>query len=489
MISESSSTKAISNIVKKIDSSSPLKDSVYEEAADYFAKLPQIEKSLAMLQRDLTTAQKSLSSNSKPEKVKKLKHKVNINIKKIKLFESTLDEERLARLHKLKSICDEILSLCIGKNKDDTNKKIAKLLGTLSLRTPEVINLALQYNQQSSHLYQAVLSLKLLDQLLEDKQVDNEYIMKRTLPDDTEETIPLWLEGKNRFRLEVKIPLLMISLLHNVGLCHPIARQILKGKSGEDDEFRVLSTDERSALLKCNYQQTLNYLKDGLGLDKYVGGSRTEREVFNTKEREKLAFINLLLKSALNPKQSIGNLIKVPQIYTSVVLSTKRNFTYTSLPKGFIVLNKGVERGTINIQVVKSLLKITGIFPQGYGVTYIPKNSEEYDLDRYEFAIVNTLYPQDPYQPICRTSTKNLVFNSSGMDICIEPGNNLYFPEAQKKLMKVSPERLKEILSKLWSNFEERPEKHELIPKCWHPYEYFSFAKQQNIWNKVMTDD
>jgi len=479
-ISESASTKAISNIVKKIDTSSPLKDSVYEEAADYFAQLPEIEKNLATLHQNLTTAQQNLSANSKPDNVKKLKHKIEQNLKKIKLFESKRDEERLARLHKLKSICDEILSLCIGQNREDTNKKFAKLLGTLSLRTPEGINLALQYNRQSQHLYQAVLSLKLLDQLLEDKQMGNEYILKRTLPDDTEE-IP--------FRLEVQTPLLMTSLLHNVGICHPVAQQILKGESGDADEFRVLSTDERLALLKCNYQQTLNYLKDGLGGDKYIGGSKAEREVFDKKDKEKTAFIRLLLKSSLKPKQGIGNLIKVPQIYTSVVLSTKRNFTYASLPKGFQMLNKGVERGIINKQVVESLLKITGIFPQGYGVTYIPKSSEGYDLDRYEFAIVNTLYPQEPYNPICRIATKNLVFNSTGADLCIEPGNNLYFPDARKKLTKVSPERLKEILSKLWSNFEVRQEQHDLIPKCWHPYEYFSFAKQQNMWNKVMTDD
>ncbi|MEY8197922.1 MAG: hypothetical protein RPS47_01640 [Colwellia sp.] len=481
MINESLSTKAIGNLVKKIDTSSPLKDSVYEEAADYFAQLPELEKTLATLHQDLTAAQQALSASSKAENVKKLKYRIELNLKKIKSFESKQNEERLARLHKLKSVCDEILSLCIGKNRDDTNKKFAKLLGTLSLRTPQGINLALLYNRQSSHLYQAVLSLKLLDQLLEDKQMGNEYIMKRALADDTEEISP--------FRLEVQIPLLMISLLHNVGVCHPIAQQVLKGKSGDKDEFRVLNTDERLVLLKCNYQQTLNYLKDGLGLDKYIGGSKAERAIFNQKEEDKLTFICFLLKSAINPKQGIGNLIKVPQIYTSIVLSTKQNFTYSSISKGFQILNKGVDKGIISKQIVESLLKITGVFPQGYGVTYIPKSSEGYDLDRYEFAIVNTLYPQNPYSPICRIATKNLVFNSSGTDICIEPGNNLYFPDARKKLMKVSPERLKEILRHLWSNFENRQEQHDLIPKYWHPYEYFSFAKQQNMWNKAMAED
>ena len=475
--SESSNTKYISNLVKKIDTVSPLKDSVYEEAATYFAQLPEIEKSVEKLHIALKTAQHNLSTNKKPENVNKLKQRVAFNIKQIKRFESKLDDERLERLSKLKNICDEILSFCIGKSKDETNKKIAKILGTLSLRMPEEKNFALLYNQRSQHLYQSVLSLKLLDQLLDDKQIDNEYIIKRCLLKDTEEI--------SDFSLEVQVPILMISLLHHVGMRHPIAQQILKGESGDGDEFRRLSTDERVALLKCNYQQTLNYLKNGLGLDRYIGNSKDERDIFNRKEEEKFSFICLLLKSAINPKQGLGNLLKVPQIYTSVVLSTKQNFTYHSFPRVFQMLNKNVEKGFIDKRVVENLLKITGIFPQGFGIAYIPKNSDGYNLERYELAIVNSLYPQDLYSPICRVATRHQLFISSGMDLRITSDNNLYFPDARKQLMKTSPERLKEILSKLWSDFDERGEQVDLIPKCWHPSEYFSLAKRQNLWNKV----
>ena len=477
-ISESSSTKAISQIAKKIDTSSPLKDSIYEEATIYFSQSSEQEKNLAMLRHSLMVAQKKLSANRKSENTKKLQSKVNQHLKKIKLSESEQKEARISRLHKLKGVCDEILDFCVCQKKEDTNKKIAKLLGTLSLRAPEGVNNALQYNRQHKHLYQAVLSLTLLDELLEDKQISNKYILKWLASQNTDEA--------SQFRSEVQVPLLMVTLLHNVGTCHPDALQILKGDSGEMDEFRVLNADQRLSLLKCNYHQTLNYLTDGLGLDKYIGGSKAEREVFNQKEKDKFSFMCLLLKSALNPKQGIGNLIKVPQIYTSVVLSTKRNFAYSSLPKTFQILNKGVEKGTISKQAVESMLKITGIFPQGYGITYIPKDSKGNDSDRYEFAIVTKLYPLAAYSPTCRIATKNQVFISSGGDLNIVPTNNLYFADARSKLMKISPERLKGILSKLWSNFEGRQDEIDLIPKCWHPYEYFSYAKQQNIWNRVL---
>ena len=169
-----------------------------------------------------------------------------------------------------------------------------------------------------------------------------------------------------------------------------------------------------------------------------------------------------------------------------MILSTKRNFAYISIPRVFQILNKGVKKGFIDKKAVDSLLKITGIFPQGYGIAYIPQNSKGDYLDRYEFAIVNTLYPQEPYSPICRVATKNQIFIASGRDLHITPENNLYFSIARKKLIKVNPERLKEILSKLWSNFEEWQEQQDLVPKYWQPSEYFSFSKLQNLWNKPL---
>jgi len=480
-MSESSSTRVINNLVTKIHTSSALKDSVYENAANYFSQLPEIKNEWAKLNQNLATAQRNLNNNSKHEQLEKLKKKEMLCLKQLKDFQTHSDELRLNRINKLKCICDDILTQCIGKNEEDTNRKFAKILGTLSLRSPDGGNATLIYNQQCKHLYQAVLSLKLLDQLLKEKLIDNKYILERYVPGDD--------GGGSFFKSDVQVPLLISALLYDIGQCHPDAQQILKGESGNADEFRLMDNNDRVALLKCNYQHVLDYVKNALGVDKYKGNIKTERDMFNKKEEEKLAFICSLFKNSFKPKQGIGNLIKIPQIYVSVILSTKRNFVYSALPKVFQILSKGVERKAINKEVVNSLLKITGIFPQGFGITYIPKNTEGYDLNTYEYAIVSSLYPKDPQSPICRITTKNLVFYSTGTNLYIEPNNNLYFIEARKKLERISPERLKEILSKLWDNFENRQEQSDLIPKCWHPHEYFSLAKQQNIWNKVVADD
>jgi hypothetical protein len=479
-MSESAATKIISDLTKKIHTSSPMKDSVYEEASNYFAQLSTIEEQREAYKNQLLTAEENLAKNTNTDQEKILKKKKKECLIKIKRFESELENQRLDRVQKLNNVCVEILSQCTGVNSIDTNKKFAKLLGTLSLRMPEGNNVSLQYNKQSKHLYQAVLSLKLLEQLIADKLMSNKYIMGKYSQSDSEKD--------DSFRNEVQIPLLFTALLQNIGLLHPDAQQILKGETGEKDEFRVLDKEERLALLKYNYQQSTHYIKEGLGLDKYSGNSKEEREIFNKKENEKISFILTLLKTALKPKQGIGNLLKVPEIYTSVVMPTKRDYDYAAIPRVFKMMDNAVERGVLSKDVVNNLLKITGVFPQGYGITYIPQSDDGYDLDIYEYAIVNSLYPKKPQNPICRIATKHLLFNSSGIDYCIEPDNNLYFAHARKKLGKVNPERLKEILSKLWSNYEVRQEQFELIPRCWFPHEFFSLAKQQNIWNKTIPD-
>ena len=193
----------------------------------------------------------------------------------------------------------------------------------------------------------------------------------------------------------------------------------------------------------------------------------------------------MLLKNAVKPEHGIGNLLKIPQIYTSVVLSTKSSFAYDTLPKVALVLEKGVEKGVYSKVAVDALICITGVFPQGFGVTYIPKDSDRQDLDRYEYAIVTGLYPADIRQPICRMVTRNLTYNVSAQGCVISVENNLYYAPARKKLEKISEERLLEILSKLVSNFEER-KNMPLLPRCWHPDEYFSYVKNQNLWNKVV---
>jgi hypothetical protein len=176
-------------------------------------------------------------------------------------------------------------------------------------------------------------------------------------------------------------------------------------------------------------------------------------------------------------------LLKVPQIYTSIILSTKDNYNYKLLPKVYQVLNQNAEGGGCSQNVVNLLRRITGTFPQGYGLTYIPVDSDGVALDRYEYAIVNQLYPEKPDEPGCRIATRQLTFISYGHDIVVDIKRNLYFPETAKSLANISKKRLMEILEKLSSNYKER-EQLDLLPRCWHANEFFSVRENQKLWIK-----
>jgi hypothetical protein len=133
--------------------------------------------------------------------------------------------------------------------------------------------------------------------------------------------------------------------------------------------------------------------------------------------------------------------------------------------------------------VVDALYKITGMFPQGYGVTYIPVDEYGDILDRYEYGIVNQLYPPDGQHAMCRMATRHLAFIGYGQNVLVKPDKNLYFPETAKQLSSMSKERLNEILESLASNYQER-QKLDLLPRYWHANEFFSAKTNQNLWNK-----
>jgi hypothetical protein len=480
-IGKSTYSKSVSALISRIYDNSKLADSIYEQAIGYFRQAveQQAEKVELDQQVFLYENRKQQVSQRDLALIERNLHQAQTQKDK---FQQARDDEASMRMAALTKLCQDILALCQGDAAEDTNLLSAKLLGTIQLLSPTQGKQVAASNQKSKHLYKAILSLRLLDKLLAEGELNNAYVQQRFNASKGRQV----LQGEyDPFRDDVQIPLLMAALLQDIGSCHPDAVAILRGLDGSADEFRVLENDERKTLLQISYRQSLKYVTDGLGLNRYTGKSRADRDKFQQLETERQHFVLTLLQNAIKPGHGIGNLLKIPQIYTSVVLSTKSNFVYETLPKVALMLEKGVEKGVYSKVAVDALISITGVFPQGFGVTYIPKDCGLQDLDRYEYAIVTGLYPADIRQPLCRMVTRNLTYNVSAQGCMISVENNLYYPPARNKLEKISEERLLDILSKLVSNFEER-KNMPLLPKCWHPDEYFSYVKNQNLWNKVV---
>lgn len=481
-VGKSNYTKVVKTLIDRIYDHNAAGASLYEQAASWFRQITERQQQQQELEQQVILFRQRQQQASKRE-ILLIEQRLQQAQQEQKSFTQQQQEENYQRFTCLKKICQEILALCQGDSFTETNMLTAKLLGTIQLISPTEGKAVAASNHRGKHLYKAVLALRLLDRLLLDKELDSSYILQRY--HDNRNQQEMALSDYHPMRDDVQLPLLMAALLQDIGTMHPQAQLILKGIDGKADEFRPLETEQRVKLLQISFRETLHYVMQAIGVDRYCGNSREERDEFNQQEQERQAFIITLLKHAVKPEHGIGNLLKIPQVYTSVVLSTKNNYSYESLPKVALVLEKGVEKGLYSQKTVTALLRITGIFPQGFGITYIPKDSDRQDLDRYEYAIVTGLYPADLRVPVCRMVTRNLTYNVSAQGCTVSVDNNLYFPQARKKLEKISEDRLLEILSKLVSNFDER-KAMALIPNCWHPDEYFSYVRNQNLWNKVV---
>lgn len=470
-------TAKVKVLLHKIYGRSPLKDSVLERAISYYELEKHSQHKLDKLTLESTQLLKLGSEKSK--------HRLMRLEQEKREYLRALRKESNDRAQHLQLICRDILEICEGETRADTNKKSAELLGTIQLLSPTEGSKVATINERYKPLYRAILSLRLLDQVCLSTFSPGTYLAQKL--DKISDYNYLELRRENRtayleFVEHVKIPLLMAAILQDIGNYHPDAQKIMQGSDGKKDIFRALSVEDRTALLQINYRETIKYLINGIGVLTYNGNSKEERDVFNIVETNKLRFAKELLKGSIHPKMGIGNILKIPQIYTSIILSTKQNYNYKLLPKVYQALYQNAERGNCSRSVVDSLYQITGDFPQGFGVIYIPSDTEQ--NARYEYAIVTQLYPDKHNEPKCRIATRQLSFIGHGHDLVVKQSNNLYYVETAKEFSSINKERLNEILELLSSNYLERKEL-DLLPRCWHPEEFFTHKTYQNLWNRV----
>lgn len=476
-VGNSKFTQSIHDIVNLIDGKSPMQDSLFEEASVFFENQETDRKRLTTLDTEIQRLTKAVQSSNKKtaslstDALKKAK----LKFKKEKDLQ---EQERLKRLRRVSEIGEKIIRLSEGEDWEKTQTSSARMLGTLHLLCPTEGFKVLQTKQRFKPAYKSILAMRLLDKLLDKNQIDSSYISARYDPnarytDARTELTP--------FQIDVAIPIITAAIFQDIGLLHPKAQEILKGRDGKRDEYAVLDKETRIELLKTNYKYTLEYVKYGLGMEQYVGNSKPERAEFVAKEEQKLKLTVDLLVGAQKPKNGIGNLIKIPQIYASFIFSAKPDQTLFDLPKAGLLITKAAKQSALSELAVDSLLKILGHFPQGYGVTYIAENPDGTKSDSFEYAIVVELNPENIFEPVCRIATKNLTFVGNGSTMVIPAKRNLYYPEPRKQLERIDPERLKLILKKLVSNYEERKDL-ELIPSHWDPHTFFQYEKLQNLW-------
>ena len=444
--------------------------SIFEDARHYFTLTTTLEQHTTDLKEQLL-------------KIKDKKDKEVLAsqlAKQIKNNNEKLEEERLARLERLDAVCTKMIKLCEGETWAETQQLSAKFLGTLMLLTRGAEGNFAKVHQRYKPIYKAVLTLRLTDRLLDHDTIAHSYLSKYREAISRFRNDQYW---KDKWKAELGVPLIAAALLQDIGLQSPAALTILKGKDGDLDEFRLLDEEQRKNLLKINYHFTMKYLSDGLGIPNYTGNVREERDRFILAHTQASEFLQQLVKDAFLSKTGLGELVKIPQIYVSIVLSTKADYTRLDLPKGYLLIEQLAKKGSLNKHLAQDFMNLVGYFPQGFGVAFIPKNEKGEEKNQFEYAIVTGLNPAKPAEPICKVVTRNQNFVTSGAQEVIEKSRNLYFPANRKKLMRLGEARLSEIMSQLSSNFSQES-LDDLVPSFWEPHDFFGFKKHQNIWAK-----
>lgn len=483
--SDSLITFRIKVLLDKIYGHSIVKDSVIDRAVSFYENQSEIKQEIKQFLIKIADFEEILP-NLRKKNVVSCKQSIKQLNQQLAKYNQQINFEREERHQHLLGICIEIINLSEADDFSECNRKSAQFLGTIQSISPTEGNKVATNNEKCKPLYKAILCLRLLDRLCAEGEIEDPYIkqfIEGVLPEKYQEFALLAPEQYQQFVSMVKIPVLMAAILEDIGYYHPEAQAIVKGESGEADPYRILEKEERIALQEINYQETLKYVNEGIGESLYIGNSKSDRDIYIENEKIKHVFINRILKSSIVPNEGIGNLLKVPKIYTSLILSTKANYNYKLLPKIYLVIKQNAERGACSKSVVNALHRITGSYPQGYGITYIPTGYDGRLVERYEYAIVNQLYPNDIDEPLCRVATTNLRYIIHGEDITVPVTSNLYHAPTAKKFSKISKERLHEILELLSSNYHERKEL-DLIPRCWQTKDFFERKVNQKLWDK-----
>lgn len=462
---------SVSNLIGEITGP---KNSLYADAKLFFKEKSQfLLKKQTLLSKIEALSAQSAESNS----VTDASSKRNVLIEKLAEVNAEQEEKRLARLSKALSVCDKLLALIEGETIEESQVRSAKVLGTILLLSPGKGKNLSRFHQQLKPFYKAVLSYQFIAKLDQSNSIRNAHITNYSMYERPQKNTGFQSQD---YTQAVILPILFGAIFQDVGMLHPSIIQVLEGtENNKLDPFRVLEVEERDKMLKLNFKYTLLYLRDGLGAQKYKGNSTYERSSFDNIEAERLSFQQNLIGDGTNAKQGIAEILKVPQIYTSVVLSSKQGYKRSDLPKAAILLEQMAVKKIVSTKAVSEFVAMVGYFPQGYGICYIPEQSKSGST--FEYAVVNRLYPPHKQTPYCKRVSRKGVFIATGNNLLVSKPQNLHFADARKSVSSISPERFTEIMGTLSRNF--KLDKGDMpIPEHWEPHDMFVNQEIQNLW-------
>jgi len=319
-----------------------------------------------------------------------IKQRTEQNLKQLEPKVFAGFEKRRAKLNKLSSLIVEN----VVKEKD-----LTKFLTTIILRAPLAgDHTRCPSNEKAKPLYIAAMAAKFLMQLIEQDLVKESFIVDRypELVESKEhpghkELDPETLEV---FKKDVLQPVIEAALIHNIGSYSNDAQRIFRG-----NRYRELDENTRKDLVRIIYENTLNYLTYGLGSPKEL--SNTEDESQHAVELQKFIFKQTLLANYSKAQHPLGNVIRIPMIYSAFMLSTKLKHDNLLAFRAYGILKSGISKNIIHKDFGEIFKQMVGRYPLGAGLFFISKETHV-----PERAVVTGLNPPNENCAIVKQLTR-----------------------------------------------------------------------------------
>jgi hypothetical protein len=292
-----------------------------------------------------------------------------------------------------------------------THKKVEQILGTLMLNYSTTSNeLRVRTNSESKSIYISVLAINLVKDLIEQEyKFKNIYINQTLKLIETEE-----LPKQQTLEERIYSPIVQGVYIQQLGLKSVNSQQML-----EDNKYK-LDPKQREEYLTESMKSSLEFLLYGLSPVAPRINSKEEETIWKQESDKKVAFIRNTFNTADGKSGELKEILKVCQIYTSLILPDSHKQIENSHIKAYEALKTLSEKSKVNPHFAKKLMQMTGKFPPGTGLFI-------YEEGSIERAIVTRLYPDTPEEPTAKTISRGGIFNKSLPETIIEKKQNLFY--------------------------------------------------------------
>jgi len=305
-----------------------------------------------------------------------------------------------------------------------TDRDASQFIATMMLRAPMPDDRARCVNNEiNKPLYIAALSISLLRRLYDKGALENEFI-KSLVPDmiQVDGTTEVEYEPGQlaRFEKYVLTPIITACLIHNIGSYSKEALSIYKG-----DRYQVFDDKQRKILISAIYEQSKKYLTFGLGDPRISRIHMDEQE--HHMDEECFELCEDILKNYSKADDPDGNLLRIPMIYASFMLSTKQRHDYLISFKGYDILKSGIDNKIIYQPYAEHFLNMVGRYPLGTGIFFYSKETEV-----PERAVVTGLNPPKPTSAIVKQLTRKQLQFDDHTQVCVNENTILSNKEARE---------------------------------------------------------